>query len=109
MILVLVFVGFLVGGGAAAVALVGGAGLIAALTAYSAFGALAVAMTAAVVALGPLLHRRPEPHSVPAMPRARYVPAPLEAKVAPRHLPAPMTLAPAEAGRRYGAGPFPVT
>ena len=61
MILVLVVAGFLVGGSAAVVALLGGWGFIAALAAYALFGVAAVVVTAALVALGPSWRRRPAP------------------------------------------------
>ena len=64
MILVLVFVGFLAGGGAATLMLAGGGGLVGALMAYALFGAAAVVGTAMACALGPA--RRPR---VPGPPR----------------------------------------
>jgi len=61
MILVLVLAGFVVGASAAIVALVGGAGFVAALVAYALFGVSAVVCTAIVVALRPAWRPRPAP------------------------------------------------
>ena len=61
MILVLVFAGFVVGGSAAVVALVGGWSFVAALVAYALFGACAVVVTAILIALGPSWRPRRAP------------------------------------------------
>ncbi len=63
MILVLVFVGFMVGGGAAALMLAGGAGMMGSLLAYILFGTAAVFAVAVACALGPVL--RPRDHGPP--------------------------------------------
>lgn len=68
MILVLVVAGFLVGGSAAVVALVGGWSFVAALFAYALFGAGAVVITAVLVALGPNCR----PRRAPPRPSFRY-------------------------------------
>ncbi|GGD43188.1 hypothetical protein [Sinisalibacter lacisalsi] len=54
MILVLVMIGFAVGGSAAVMALAGGGGMLAALAAYGLFSLGAVVLTALIVALAPV-------------------------------------------------------
>jgi len=73
MILLLVLIGFIVGVSAAGVSLIGGAGLIAALAAYSFFGVLAVVAAALVIELAPFRPARgAAPHAVPTAPGPRW-------------------------------------
>ncbi len=58
MILILVLVGFLIGASAAAIALIGGGGILAALAAYGLFGVGAIVVSAVLLAFGPVWPRR---------------------------------------------------